>query len=519
MSLVLDSNIGTIFTKSGIEITKVIRKSDGAVLWEVFPVGTAYDFAYTGGIQTLTAPATGTYKLEVWGAQGGGVRSYDYGGNGGYSQGMVQLTAGQKIYIVVGGKGATAQSAYISTPGGYNGGGKGHSEKQSSGRWPLGGGGGGATHIATASGLLSELSSNKESVLIVAGGGGGAAGRDGWNGDGSGAGMQVRGGTGGGTTGGAGVGDSGRKGLGGTQTAGGAANLGVATTAGTFGQGGSGDNTYTQFSGGGGGYYGGSAGYYTASAGGGSGYVGGVTDGTTENGKQTGNGKAKITYLAKNDAGIVEYIVDDKTYTEKVPFGADCLNPTSFTVPTKTGMQFIGWAYTDDGEILNSVYAYAGKITLHAVWAKYIFKNGATSNYTGGWTFGGDIGNKGNALSVGQTIYCNVCQGGDTGGDNEVTGTVTSSTIDFTNITTLRIKGSTSTHKGPGSGDSIFRIKIGGTTYVEYGMETIPETIDIDVSNLTSGAIQFYMYGEDQSSYEAAYFGVKLNISEILLIN
>ena len=29
------------------------------------------NFDYTGGIQTFTAPDTGTYKLEVWGAQGG----------------------------------------------------------------------------------------------------------------------------------------------------------------------------------------------------------------------------------------------------------------------------------------------------------------------------------------------------------------------------------------------------------------------------------------------------------------
>ena len=28
-----------------------------------------YDYAYTGGEQTFTAPATGYYKLEVWGGQ------------------------------------------------------------------------------------------------------------------------------------------------------------------------------------------------------------------------------------------------------------------------------------------------------------------------------------------------------------------------------------------------------------------------------------------------------------------
>lgn len=255
-------------------------------------------YSYSGSIQEYLAPVDGTYKFELWGAQGGGIKSFIGGGKGGYSQGMVQLTRGQKIYIVIGGQGANAESAYIDTPGGYNGGGKGHSEKQSSGRWPLGGGGGGATHIATVSGLLSELSTNKESVLMVAGGGGGAAARDGWNDDGSGAGMQVTGGTGGGTTGGDGIGSDDQKGLGGTQTAGGAAILGVATTAGTFGKGGCGDNTYALFSGGGSGYYGGSAGYSYNSAGGGSGYVGGVTDGTTENGVQSGNGRAVITHVA-----------------------------------------------------------------------------------------------------------------------------------------------------------------------------------------------------------------------------
>lgn len=30
-----------------------------------------WNFDYTGAVQTFTAPRDGTYKLEVWGAQGG----------------------------------------------------------------------------------------------------------------------------------------------------------------------------------------------------------------------------------------------------------------------------------------------------------------------------------------------------------------------------------------------------------------------------------------------------------------
>ena len=32
---------------------------------------TVFDFDYTGDEQTFTAPISGTYKLEIWGAQGG----------------------------------------------------------------------------------------------------------------------------------------------------------------------------------------------------------------------------------------------------------------------------------------------------------------------------------------------------------------------------------------------------------------------------------------------------------------
>ena len=128
-------------------------------------------YAYSGHEETFTVPKSGTYKLEVWGAQGGSANATYYGGYGGYSVGEIALTAGQTLYINVGGAGATGGKnvADVSTSGGYNGGGA-----NTSSQWGTGSSGGGATSIATASGLLSELSDNTSSVIIVAGGGGGA---------------------------------------------------------------------------------------------------------------------------------------------------------------------------------------------------------------------------------------------------------------------------------------------------------------------------------------------------------
>lgn len=247
------------------------------------------NYGYTGGVQSFTAPASGTYKLEVWGAKGGyqslgGSSGWDYGGNGGYSYGNVYLTAGQTIYVVCGG--------YNSITGGenaYNGGGAAY-------RW--GGYGGGATHIATTNrGVLSNYDSYRSEVLIVAGGGGG-----------SGAYCEVKddddeviddyyatGGSGGGTTGGNGDRYGGQ---GATQSAGGKGGPGwqVSEMSGSFGQGGYSD--YHRGSGGGGGWYGGGGGESGQGGGGGSGYIGGVSSGGMSNGVNAGQGKAKITLIA-----------------------------------------------------------------------------------------------------------------------------------------------------------------------------------------------------------------------------
>ena len=130
-----------------------------------------YNYPYSGEVQRLTIPKSGKYKLEVWGAEGGAGGATS--GKGGYSSAVANLTKGTVVYTVVGSQGQSAgatsnESTWFYMNGGYNGGG---GTKCGCGC----GGGGGATHIATATGLLKDLSSNTDSILIVAGGGGGGA--------------------------------------------------------------------------------------------------------------------------------------------------------------------------------------------------------------------------------------------------------------------------------------------------------------------------------------------------------
>lgn len=239
------------------------------------------DFAYTGTVQEYVVPVTGLYKLEVWGGQGQGVQTggwndegdREYGSissaKGGYSVGYIKLKKNTTLYIVCGG--VT-----------YNGGGTQYGNGGSAGndvndRF---GNGAGATHIAKVTGLLADIGKDlfDKQGLIVAGGSGGCFSNT-WNWNSS------AGGAGGGLTGG---GNSP-----GGQTSGG----------GTFGKGNSATSS-SYGAGGGGGYYGGGG---RLSGGGGSGWIGGVPaitykgtayNPSTSNGVNSGNGKAKISYIA-----------------------------------------------------------------------------------------------------------------------------------------------------------------------------------------------------------------------------
>lgn len=266
------------------------------------------DFVYTGDYYTWTAPASTTFTLEAWGAQGGNANAsgsvITYGGKGGYAKGNISLTANQTIYIYVGGQGAGETSTAVTTvqPGGFNGGGAGYNGDQTADR--RGAGGGGATDIR----VLGNALGNR---VIVGGGGAGGAYFSSYS--------TNFPGVGGGLTGGDGYTTNyavtySYHGKGATQSAGGAGggNGGTAGT-GTSGVGGAGVTHAYGSAGGGGGYWGGGGGGTGMGAGGGSGYVGGVTTTTLTAGNasmpnptggtmtgRTGNGFARITYTWGN---------------------------------------------------------------------------------------------------------------------------------------------------------------------------------------------------------------------------
>ena len=222
--------------------------------------------------------------LEVWGAEGLSIETSDYGGKGsyggrgGHSKGKYIIKDSNKtLYIVVGGQGrydTVVQGGY--EVNGYN------NCKGTKTNY----GGGGATHISTVSGTLDN-ENVWNNVIIVAGGGGAGSGIG-----------EHSGGSGGGLNGGNGSGIFG--GSGGTQMEGGKSNCWDDPSDKPSGKKGCGASKYNkktaEFISGGGGYYGGGGNNYYNGSGGGSGYIGGVIDGTTENGKQSGNGMAKISW-------------------------------------------------------------------------------------------------------------------------------------------------------------------------------------------------------------------------------
>lgn len=221
----------------------------------------------TGSIQNFTAPQNGTYKLEVWGAQGGCATGQPVDdsklGKGGYSYGTTKLGISNIVYICVGASGK-------STSGGYNGGYP---------AYQYGGAGGGASHIATTNrGILANYVNYQSEVIIVAGGGGGVD-------------FSGTGGYGGGIIGGAGYLASTICSTGGTQT-----SPGSGAFWGYFGVGGLGvtdsgnpANGCDCSAAGGGGWYGGGGNtiYNQGGGGGGSGHIGAGVTGTTIAGDQS----------------------------------------------------------------------------------------------------------------------------------------------------------------------------------------------------------------------------------------
>ena len=70
---------------------------------DAWKTNTAF-FNTSGGIQLWTVPATATYRIETWGAQGGDEEGAGRGGAGARMRGDFSLTQGEIIRIIVGQK-------------------------------------------------------------------------------------------------------------------------------------------------------------------------------------------------------------------------------------------------------------------------------------------------------------------------------------------------------------------------------------------------------------------------------
>ena len=211
-------------------------------------------------MQIFTAPLATSYKIECWGASGGGA-DINNGGSGGYVSGKISLTKDLVLYVYIGQRGNNRDN-YSSTYM-FNGGGYANNLDTYCGSC-----GGGATDIRTINGNWDNSTSLNSRIMIAAGGGGFGNTKDAWH-------SSVTSSCAGGLEGYDGL-DSREdyqsyQGKGATQTAGGTAPTHVFVdaqngTAGMLGMGGLGGHSSSTFnntrwgggSGGGGGLYGGS---------------------------------------------------------------------------------------------------------------------------------------------------------------------------------------------------------------------------------------------------------------------
>ena len=292
-----------------------------------------FDYVSPGGIKTWSAPHTGTYTLECWGAGGGSGYKSTYttgmyapaGGYGGYSTGQISFTASGSCFIVVGGSGNNGElGSNQVTPAGYNGGGAGAWNLIYSGQnhpewYGRAGSGGGATHFGLKSGLLTAFSSDYSiNLLLVAGGGGGGAAAGG-------SAYVGTGGHGGGYSGTNGGSSNGSPNLG---------NGGTQSTGNAFGLGGTRNSNQgvQPGGGGGGGFYGGVAGGYGGTVwgdggGGGSGYI------------NTNSGKL-------SNAAMYGYGVTTSSATATKTYSTSNVSSTATAQYAKTGNGYARITYT-----------------------------------------------------------------------------------------------------------------------------------------------------------------------------
>jgi hypothetical protein len=166
-----------------------LRKDVDDMYDEIYIGQFSKEFAYTGNYQTFIVPVSGNYKIELWGASGGGTydttKGVSLGGNGAYTSGTVFVKKDTSLFIYVGQGGDLITSANVGTASLYtarwNGGGAGAQDtSESADIGEHGFAGGGATDVRTSSGTWNDTTSLRSRIMVAAGGGG-----SGWSGNGS----------------------------------------------------------------------------------------------------------------------------------------------------------------------------------------------------------------------------------------------------------------------------------------------------------------------------------------------
>lgn len=245
-------------------------------------------YTYTGRVESFTAPVSGKYKMECWGAQGGTLQSFHKPGRGGYCMGYHNMEQGELAFVCCGNCGAYGTYSYNNNLG-IN--------------LRYGVPGGGATHISINSGgELKNFSSHPTDILLVAGGGGSSD----MTGDVS-AGIGGHGGGVNGTTGSNSNESYNKNGTGASQSTGGITGTQYAAGYynGSFGLGGVGWNSNSDYGAqGGAGYYGGGGCAQMGTSGGGSSYLGGVTGGQTIAGDSEMPAPSGGTEIGHSDVGV-----------------------------------------------------------------------------------------------------------------------------------------------------------------------------------------------------------------------
>lgn len=100
----------------------------------------------------------GWYKIELWGAAGGGSKDGTERSNGAYTSGIIYLEENDYLYFYLG-----KQASAGNTAGGFNGGGSAAFN---------GGGGGGATDVRLENGGWNDTKSLQSRIMVAAGGAG-----------------------------------------------------------------------------------------------------------------------------------------------------------------------------------------------------------------------------------------------------------------------------------------------------------------------------------------------------------